>query len=334
MILVAGHGKYPNPSAAKYIRSFGLFAYKSCTKVEAVTNYLTPTGEIPIFEAPSGGCLSDEMLARFRESGVLVLRDFASVDACEALQARAAELVAEFDPSEVQSVFSTTDDAHQDDDYFVESGDKIRFFLEDDAFDDNGELRQSKENSLNKMGHAMHDLDPVFDRFSRTPELAEAVRRIGFKEPAVLQSMYIFKPPRIGGEVVCHQDSTYIYTEPESCVGFWFALEDATLENGCMQFIPGGHKLPLKKRNYRGADGKLVTETLDDAPWPEELRRPAEAPAGTLVIFDGRAPHLSAANRSSRSRHAYTLHVIDRSCHYPEQNWLQRRQDLPLRGFS
>ena len=299
-----------------------------------MTNYLTPTGEIPIFEAPAGGCLSDDMLAAYRESGVLVLRNFVSVDACKALQTRAAELVAEFNPSAVRSVFSTTDDSHQDDDYFIESGDKIRFFLEDDAFDDNGELRQSRENSLNKMGHAMHDLDPVFDRFSRTPELAEAVRRIGFDEPAVLQSMYIFKPPRIGGEVVCHQDSTYIYTEPESCVGFWFALEDATLENGCMQFIPGGHRLPLKKRNYRGADGKLVNETLDDSPWPEELRRPAEAPAGTLVIFDGRAPHLSAANRSSRSRHAYTLHVIDQRSHYPNENWLQRRQDLPLRGFD
>jgi phytanoyl-CoA hydroxylase len=150
----------------------------------------------------------------------------------------------------------------------------------------------------------------------------------------ILQSMYIFKPPNIGGEVVCHQDSTYIYTEPESCVGLWFALEDATLENGCMQFIPGGHKLPLKKRNYRKADGKLVTEVLDDTPWPEERKVPAEAEAGTLVVFDGRAPHLSAANRSSKSRHAYTLHVIDQKCRYPAENWLQRGDDLPLRGFD
>ncbi len=289
---------------------------------------------IPSYAAPSGGRLSDEMLADFREAGVLVLRDFVSFDACEALRARATELVAGFDPSEVHSVFSTTKQTQLDDDYFIESGDKIRFFLEDDAFDENGDLRQSKEHSLNKMGHAMHDLDLVFDQFSRTPELAEAAKRIGFAEPAILQSMYIFKPPNIGGEVVCHQDSTYIYTEPESCVGFWFALQDATMENGCMQFIPGGHKLPLKKRNYRGADGKLVTETLDDSPWPEEQKRPAEAPTGTLVIFDGRAPHLSAANRSSKSRHAYTLHVIDQSCRYPEENWLQRSDDLPLRGFE
>jgi len=290
--------------------------------------------EIPTFAAPAGGRLTEEMVAGFRQAGVLVLRDFVPVAACRALQQRANELVEDFDPAEVRSVFSTTRQTHLDDSYFIDSGDKIRFFLEDDAFNEAGELRQAKEHCLNKMGHAMHDLDPVFSAFSRTPELAEVARRVGVADPAILQSMYIFKPPHIGGEVVCHQDSTYIYTEPESCIGFWFALEDATLENGCMHFIPGGHKLPLKKRNYRKADGKLVTETLDDTPWPEDRKVAAEAPAGTLVIFDGRMPHLSAANRSAESRHAYTLHVIDRQCDYPAENWLQRDGTLPLRGFE
>lgn len=289
---------------------------------------------LPTFDAPPGGYLTVDMVAAYRAAGVIVLKGFVAKEDCERLQRRAQELVDEFDPAEVRSVFSTTKQTQLDDSYFIESGDKIRFFLEDDAFDEHGQLRQEKEHSLNKMGHAMHDLDPVFDAFSRTSKLSAAARSIGFEDPAILQSMYIFKPPNIGGEVVCHQDSTYIYTEPESCVGFWFALEDATLENGCMQFIPGGHKLPLKKRNYRKSDGKLVTEILDDAPWPEERKVAAEAEAGTLVIFDGRAPHLSAANRSPKSRHAYTLHVIDRNCRYPAENWLQRGNDLPLRGFE
>ena len=290
--------------------------------------------DIPVYDTPSGGRIEDAMLQAYRAAGVMVLRNFVPVEACDRLRRRALELVDVFDPGEVRSVFSTTAEEQLADRYFIESGDKIRFFLESDAFDERGDLRQSKEQSLNKMGHAMHDLDPVFDAFSRTPELAEVAKRIGFVDPVILQSMYIFKPPRIGGEVVCHQDSTYIYTQPESCVGFWFALEDATLENGCMQFIPGGHAAPLRRRNYRRPDGALVTVTLDDTPWPTDSLVPVEAETGALVVFDGRSPHLSAANRSLKSRHAYTLHVVDRTCHYPVENWLQRGPDLPLRGFD
>ena len=185
---------------------------------------------LPSFAASSDARLTDEMLAAYHDAGVLILRDFVPVEECRALRSRALELVNEFDPQKIRSVFSTTRQTQLDDAYFIESGDKIRFFLEEDAFDESGNLRQSKEDSLNKMGHAMHDLDPVFDRFSRSPELAKVAESLGFEDPAIIQSMYIFKPPRIGGEVVCHQDSTYIYTEPESCIGFWFALEDATVE--------------------------------------------------------------------------------------------------------
>lgn len=288
---------------------------------------------LPRHKAPPGGALSDSMLADFSAAGVLILEDFVPVDACNALKARALQLVEGFDPDAVRSTFSTTDEEQLDDRYFIESGDKIRFFLEPEALDDTGRSGREKASCLNKMGHAMHDLDPVFEAFSHSRELARVAERLGFESPGIIQSMYIFKPPQIGGEVGCHQDSTFLYTEPESCVGFWFALEDATLENGCMQFIPGAHRGPLKKRNYRIGDYRLKTETLDDTPWPEHLRLPAEAPAGTLVLFHGRTPHMSEANRSSVSRHAYTLHVIDRCCHYPDSNWLQRAADMPLCGF-
>ena len=288
---------------------------------------------LPAFDAPDGGRLNDDMLAAFDEAGVIILRGAIDPAACDRIRARALELVDAFDPAAVRHVFSTLTQEQVDDSYFNESGDKIRFFLEDDAFDEKGELRQSKEHSLNKMGHAMHDLDPVFDEFSHTPELAEMAKRLGLADPGVIQSMYIFKPPHIGGEVICHQDSTFIYTEPETCLGFWFALEDATLENGCMHFIPGAHKQPLKQRHFRQPDGSFRTIELDSAPWPEERKLPAEAAKGDLVVFDGRAPHLSGANHSARSRHAYTLHAIDQAAHYPKENWLQRSGDLPLRGF-
>ena len=179
---------------------------------------------------------------RFERDGYLVLPGFVPKAECAALRARMAELVDGFEPGGVGSIFSTTGEQHAQDRYFLESGDQIRFFFEAEAFDQAGRLRQSKERSINKVGHALHDLDPVFDRFSRRPALAEVVGELGLAEPLLLQSMYIFKQPRIGGEVICHQDATFLHTEPQSVLGLWFALEDATLENGCLHAAPGGHK--------------------------------------------------------------------------------------------
>ncbi|MFZ9731453.1 MAG: phytanoyl-CoA dioxygenase family protein [Ilumatobacteraceae bacterium] len=283
-----------------------------------------------------GKFLTDQQISSFRTDGFLVVPDFVPAERCLALRERAMQLAKQHVPSPEEATIFTADGKpqHASDDYFLSSGEQIRCFFEKDAFDEDGRLRNEAHLSLNKLGHAMHDLDPVFDSFSRTPELAAVAHDIGMNDPLLLQSMYIFKQAHIGGEVTCHTDHTYLWTEPKSVVGFWFAIDDATQENGCMWAVPGGHRLPVRSRSrLNESRTTTVTDVLDPEPYPLDNLVCLEAKRGTLVLLDGAVPHLSAANTSDKPRHAYTIHAIDGVASYLDDNWLQR-PSLPLRGFS
>ena len=280
--------------------------------------------------------LSQSQIAHYKRDGFLVLPDFVESGSCLALRERAMQLAREHVPSPEKATIFTADGKplHASDEYFLTSGEAIRCFFEKDAFDSGGQLRADAHLCLNKLGHAMHDLDPVFDEFSRTPQLAALASDIGMRDPQLLQSMYIFKQARIGGEVTCHTDHTYLWTEPQSVVGFWFAIDDATTENGCMWALPGGHRIPVKSRSRLNASRtSAVLDALDSEPYPTEGLVPLEAGRGTLVLLDGALPHRSGPNLSLRPRHAYTIHAIDGSARYLPDNWLQR-PTLPLRGFT
>jgi phytanoyl-CoA hydroxylase len=179
----------------------------------------------------------------------------------------------------------------------------------------------------------MHDLDPVFSAFSHGAALDAVAREAGLADPRVYQSMYIFKQPHIGGEVNWHQDAPFFWTEPQSVITYWFALEHADRNNGCLWAQRGGHRSPLRER-FVVENGRGTMKSLDATPWPSEAEaEPIEVEAGTLVIFHGSLPHYSAPNRSATSRHAYTLHVVDGNARYAPENWIQRAAAFPAVGF-
>ena len=286
--------------------------------------------------------LSPTDLQAWQRDGCLVLPGFKAADELAAVCWRARDIVEAFTPGAHTSRFSTRNRSQVTDAALLASAEEVHCFFEEEALDVVGRLLVPKERSINKIGHALHDRDPVFDAFSHGPALAGLGRDLGLLRPQVWQSQVIFKQPHIGGEVGWHQDASFFVTTPQTVTTFWFALEDATLDNGCLWIEPGGH---LGKNGAKGAlreqyicdhaAGTLRMQALDATPWPATAQAvPLPVAAGTLIVFHGHLPHCSAPNRSAKSRLAYTLHATDASAAYAPENWLQRSAALPVRGLG
>ncbi|KAK9245380.1 hypothetical protein V1506DRAFT_538404 [Lipomyces tetrasporus] len=275
--------------------------------------------------------LNPEQVAAFNRDGYLLLPGELSPARLKALFDETAKLLSDFRLEDHPlTKFSTDEKAHIGDDYFLKSSDKVRFFFEQDGFDDKGELTRPKEKAINKIGHALHNLNDEFRADTINDRNSAIAQSLGFKDPLVLQSMIICKQPEIGGKVPSHQDSVFLYTDPPSAIGFWYSLEDCTAENGALSFVAGSHKWAnVAKRMIRLGGNKMGTGfiTLEGV---EPPREPTEdefvmppCPAGTLVLIHGSLLHKSETNKSQKSRYAYTFHMIEGAYDYDILNWLQ-----------
>ena len=153
--------------------------------------------------------------------------------------------------------------------------------------------------------------------------------------------MYIFKNKKIGGSVDPHKDSSYLITNPLSCMGVWFSLDEATKENGCMWGVPGSHSLSPQDyfRVRKTSDGVLETYKDIDSAIPDysiEGAIPLEVPPGSIVLLNGQFLHYSEPNRSEKQRHAYTLHIVERGkgTKFCDDNWIQRHDKERCEGVE
>ncbi|XP_015272906.1 PREDICTED: phytanoyl-CoA dioxygenase domain-containing protein 1 [Gekko japonicus] len=283
--------------------------------------------------------VTQEQISQFHRDGFLALEGFFTSEECDAMQAQIQKIIAEMDvPPHCRTEFSTKHDeqlqAQGSAEYFLTSGDKIRFFFEKGVFDEKGDFLVPKDKSINKIGHALHASDVVFKQVTHASKVQALARKIGLESPVVVQSMYIFKQPHIGGEVTPHQDATFLHTEPLGrVVGLWIALENATKENGCLWFLPGSHTSGISRRMVRTPPGTIPCTQFIGSEREYDSSRfiPVPIGKGGLVLIHGEVVHKSEANCSETSRHVYTFHLMEaKGTIWSKENWLQPTLELPF----
>jgi phytanoyl-CoA hydroxylase len=272
--------------------------------------------------------LTTQEIDTFQSQGYLLIRDFlgdAQIDECR----QQALTILDAHKPDQSSIFSSVDQTKTSDAYFLESGDKVRCFFEEGASPEDDLTK-----SINKIGHALHDLDPVFKSVSYSADLHQMAQQLGILEPSIVQSQLIFKQPRIGGKVMPHQDSTFLYSQPASCTGFWMAFEDATANNGCLMGIPGSHLQGMADYRFVRTERDAVTFEGTAPSWDVSEMITLEAKKGDLIILHGAFVHMSHQNKSPDSRWAYILHMIDAQYEWDKRNWLQRPDKMPFRRMK
>ena len=223
--------------------------------------------------------------AQFDRDGFEVLKIRLLPKVIESLHSEIDRFVDAYDIEGERQVFRTDHRDRGNTETFFRSSTRVHGFLESEALDQRGELKVPRWEALNKLGHALHDHLPAFRELAKSHITREAFTVGGLGTTSVDQSMVIFKPPHIGGDVRWHQDASYLRTQPSSVVGIWFALEEATQENGCLWMAPGLHRTPLRERyvvDWERREGELLV--IDDTPWPSEDEViPIEVEAGQVV---------------------------------------------------
>jgi len=231
-------------------------------------------------------------------------------------------------------------------DYFINSAHGIRLFLNNEInekdFPMEFELKKKMIRQMaNRFGHALHAFNPVFKDFTFSQPIQDVIKSLSFKKPIVCQSMYILRQDFASSSDCGHQAATYINVEPSNkLVSFWLAMENSSMENGCLQFIPGSHKMGLQSKFIRNPNkaeydqGKrLIYQNGNLKKYDENKYVSVSLKAGSMVLINSLVVHKSATCDKPMSRDVYAFHVYDSvDSQYSKENWMQYNKEtfLPL----
>lgn len=155
-----------------------------------------------------------------------------------------------------------------------------------------------------RVSEAFHDL--IF-----LPKLAACFRQLLGGTPRFWHDQVFVKPANDGAVVAWHQDYSYwTRTVPNAHVTCWIGLDDSTVENGCVHYIPGSHRWPLLPRGGLSDDMESIFEHLTDEQKAAFEPVAIELKAGQASFHHSMTVHGSHENRSPRPRRAAVINAI------------------------
>lgn len=268
--------------------------------------------------------------AFFHRNGYAVLTSHLTPSDVSHLLRAGNEIITDFQSDKEQqarsSIFTTDETVRKlKDKVFLDSASGVQCFLEESGVCADGKV------AVNKIGHAMHDVHADFRRVSHSTSNRAVAAAVGLECPLAVQSMYIVKGADVGGAVLPHRDAMFV--RPRSgrsahCLGLWWALQDADGSNGCLRVVPRSHVdgRALGAMVLDGDRVKIVEKS--DCEYEEKEYVELAVRAGDMVLLHGATVHCSARNDSGRSRHAYSIHVVEEAV--ADDCWLQRPAHLPF----
>jgi ectoine hydroxylase-related dioxygenase (phytanoyl-CoA dioxygenase family) len=165
--------------------------------------------------------------------------------------------------------------------------------------------------------HQPHYVSKVMEKYVRHPKICGILSQITaahlpYWDGSVkcMQSMVFVKPPNFQGQA-WHQDEIYIPTRDRSLIGAWIAIDDATLENGCLWVIPGSHRQGYLYPQHDHGNPDEFDFAQESFGFDESQETPVEVKAGTLVFFNGYLLHRSRKNRSNIYRRVLVNHYCN-----------------------
>jgi ectoine hydroxylase-related dioxygenase (phytanoyl-CoA dioxygenase family) len=160
-----------------------------------------------------------------------------------------------------------------------------------------------------------HLLDAAFDEHIRNPAFLDVVQSLIGRDIQLVHYQGLYKPPHTGGAVNWHQDDFYWPSKDstEGSVSLWVPLDDATVDNGCMWYVPGSHHRILHHDQlWDPKQRKGFYYGIQSIPAEMESRAiPAAVHAGGIAIHAGSLVHCSRPNHSTRPRRALASHFIN-----------------------